>query len=538
MQSLFASGRAVRRLAATVLVGLGAVAAGCDEEARPAAYVPEELVGDDPASIVVERLTATIGPEGGTLAGAADGAFAGFSLEIPAGALAAPTEVSVAGVVDPTPLALTAARVGPQFALEPAGLELAVPARLTVPFDPDLRQGWDVPDADCRVWYRDGEGWSKADQTGSTAEGVSIELPRLTTVAAGVFAVSRVPACQLRGDCPPSVGDQGCLVGETFCLTRLVPPPAPAFDFNSITVQDGQAWYLTSPGLNQYAIVTYDLASTVGAATTSVALAAPPTRTVSTRGRVAVEPNGNLWLGLVGYGNVRFRAAASATRFDTSSALSPQGLLFLPIEQRIMRFTLENGASGREVVGVLSNTPRFRLGVGVSDTPISVLGIRQDGRAAALVGGSIALATSRSGLYPRPGVPDSFLDVCGASATLSATYDVSSRQQAVACQGNRVSNGIARQLAEPGHAISSLAIDNAQNVYVVDATIAQITRIDALGGVTTVGLSSAQPGTAAYDRLLPRAIRYEPAFDMLVLFTRGSNASGAPDVYLIEQFKD
>ncbi|MEZ4464985.1 MAG: hypothetical protein R3F43_10925, partial [bacterium] len=419
----------------------------------------------------------------------------------------------------------------------PAGLALAVPARLTVPFDPDLRQGWDVPDSDCRVWFRDGEGWSNADQVGSTPAGVTIELSSLTTVAAGVFAVSRVPACQLRGDCPPSVGDQGCLVGETFCLTRLVPPPAPVIDFNSITVQDGQAWYLTSPALNQYAIVAYDLASTVGAATTSVALSGPPSRSVSTRGRVAVEPNGNAWLGLIGYGNVRFRSAASATRFDTASTLSPQGVVFLP-EQRIMRFTLENGASGREVVGVVSNSRRFELEVSVADTPITVRDVRQDGPAnATLISSAVGVAASRSGLFPGPAA-GRFNDVCGASSTLSATYEVSSRQQAVACQGDRVYNGISRQLAEPGHAISSLAMDNAQNVYVIDATIAQISRIDAEGGVTTVALSSAMPGTADYDRMLPRAIRYEPGFDMLVLFTRGNNASGAPDVFLIEQFKN
>ncbi|MCB9520935.1 MAG: hypothetical protein H6700_06840 [Myxococcales bacterium] len=35
-----------------------------------------------------------------------------------------------------------------------------------------------------------------------------------------------------------------------------------------------------------------------------------------------------------------------------------------------------------------------------------------------------------------------------------------------------------------------------------------------------------------------RHLRHEPGFDMLVLFTKGTNSSVAPDICLIEAFRD
>ncbi|MCB9520930.1 MAG: hypothetical protein H6700_06815 [Myxococcales bacterium] len=525
------NGRTALATAAILLLG----ACGADEEANDNGET--ELVEDDPAGIVIETLSATIGADGGSLQGEPGTAFEGFSLVVPAGALTDDTLIEVSGVVDPTPLAATAARVGPQFAIAPSGLELAVPASVTVPYDHVLRDAWDVPDSDCRVWFRDGEGWSNAAQTSSTADGVTVEIPLLSTVAAGVFSFSRPMSCLATGTCPPSVGDQGCLVGDTFCLTRLVPPSVAAWEFSSVNVESGFAYFLTSPGTNQFAIAKYDLASTNGATTTTVPLSGTPSRSVSTRGRVAVEPNGNLWLGLVGYGNVRFRPSASANRFETSTSTSPQGVVY---QNAPIRFVLRSASTDRELAGFNGTNEVITLPVSSVDTPISAIASRNDiptTRSVFTTG--VAVATSRSGTFPTPrGTSGNFRDVCGSALTQSGTLDASNAHQAVGCGSNEVASSVLSGRINVGQAVSSLAIDDQENVFVIDQSIAQITRVDAEGGVTTVALTDAAPGTPANERMLPRAIRYEPGFDMLVLFTKGTNSSGAPDIYLIEAFRD
>jgi hypothetical protein len=65
------------------------------------------------------------------LVGAAGTAFAGVRVEIPPGALGAPTEITLAKVDSATPLPPTAVGCGPMFALAPSGLRLAQPASVT-----------------------------------------------------------------------------------------------------------------------------------------------------------------------------------------------------------------------------------------------------------------------------------------------------------------------------------------------------------------------------------------------------------------------
>lgn len=489
---------------------------------------PNDEQGDDPATIVIERLSARVGPAGGTLEGAEGSAFDGFRLVIPAGALDEEVEVVVSGGADPTPLAQSAERVGPQFSIEPAGLVLKSPASLSVPFDESLRQAWDVLDEECRVWYRDGDGWSNAEQTASTPTSVTVDLPKFSVAAAGVFAIAKATSCQLLNNCQAVVGPSGCLVGDTFCLTKLVAPKVGAFDTRSITTQDGFAYFLTQSGLNQFAIAKYDLLSTNGATTTSVALSATPSRAVASKGRIAVDPNGDLWLGMLGYGNVRFRPKTSATRFDTSNdGQSPTGVLYDDASGQPFRFILKAlSGGGREV-----QTSQYSKNAGASTgTEVRILGDNGKDSFAkriAVVSTDIGLSTSAQ----------SFVDVCKASNTLNSTFEISREHHAVGCLNRKVFSSVLTALIDTGN-VSSLAIDNGGNTFVVDSSVPEITRIDKFGGVTSVALTTAAAGSLEANKMLPMAIRYEPGLDMLVLFTRGNNSNAAFDIYLIEAFRD
>jgi hypothetical protein len=77
----------------------------------------------------------TIGPEGGSIH-VSTGALAGASIMIPPGALAMP--VAITCFQDLASLAPGFIDVGPAVRIEPVGLALAVPALLTLPFDPAL----------------------------------------------------------------------------------------------------------------------------------------------------------------------------------------------------------------------------------------------------------------------------------------------------------------------------------------------------------------------------------------------------------------
>jgi hypothetical protein len=521
-------------LAATFAAAIGLSA--CDD----AVVAVQEDLPDDETTIVVNELRATIGPDGGTLDGGEDGPLAFFKLVIPAGALDEATEIVVRATVDPTPLAVTAERIGPHYAIEPAGLVLSAPAELTVAFDPALREQWDTPDDECRVWFRDGEGWSRAEPTGATPQSVTVALPKLTTVAAGVSFVSRVPACELTGSCAPTTGDQGCLAGETFCLTRLVPPSKVPFEYSSVTTANGFAYFLTSPAINQFAIAKYDLLSTNGATTSTVALTATPTTTVSSRGRIAIDSAGDLWLSLTGYGNVRFRAAAAAARFDTSSTVVPAGVVFAPSTSELYRFVISTVNGVRGLRGTTSNFSQLLIALVTGDNFVAAGLIRPiAGRTSSYGSNVVATVANTSGIAPRAlSTGYTFKDPCGAATTHHHTFDTTVSQFAVGCANSTVFNSFSERPAAVGHTVSSLTVDNSGNTFVVSTSMAQLTRIDSIGGVSEVLLSTATPGTIDYDRMIPRAIRFEPSLNMLVLFTRGNNASGAPDVFLIEAFEE
>jgi hypothetical protein len=525
--------RSLRFLAPAAALVVGLTGAGCGGEpgdtAEPTQAQGDE--GDAPESIATATLEATVGAEGGTLEGAIDGPFAGFRLVIPAGALAADTQVTVRAVVDPTPLALTAERIGPHFSIEPAGLELAVPAALTVPFDQQLRQAWDTPDTECRVWLRDGEGWSRAEQTASTPEGVTIALPRLTVAGAGVLVAAKSLKCKLTNSCA-AAGASGCLAGSTFCLTRLAPPPVSVFDTSSLTIENGFVYFLHSPAANTFTVARYDTLSTTGATTTYVPLAAAPSQPVFSRGRLTPLPSGDVWAGLVGYGNVRFRASAGAARFDTSTTLQPLGAV--PLEGASVPVRLTRSASGSTAsLKVTTSTTYVASPLSSADIVFARPVRHVAGNEFRLVSGEVAFIGSTSGFGSFDvGQLAKREDSCGSAFTVH--LDVNDQQRAVACSDGRLFNDYTKDIAV-GVTVGSMVLDDALNTFITDPTRAEITRVSADGGLTTVALTSAAPGTPEHDGMLPRAIRFEPHTGMLLLVTRGNNASGTPDFYLVDK---
>jgi hypothetical protein len=143
----------------------------------------------DAASGGADDLTATIGPEGGELVGAPGSALAGVHVVIPPGALSSATDLKVSLADDSTPLPTTAVRCGPTISIEPANLALALPATVTVPFDETVVDDSLRFDDDVKVWVRNGDKWGQQKQVDSATGEVTIELPALTHVAAGVTRV-------------------------------------------------------------------------------------------------------------------------------------------------------------------------------------------------------------------------------------------------------------------------------------------------------------------------------------------------------------
>jgi ZU5 domain len=132
------------------------------------------------------ELQGTIGAEGGELVGASGTALAGVHLVIPPGALGAPTAITIRPAGDSTPLPATAVRCGPMFAIEPAGLTLATPAALTLPFDETVVNDQNRFDDEVKVWVKNGDAWGQRLQTDDSPGLVTIDLDALQTVAAGV----------------------------------------------------------------------------------------------------------------------------------------------------------------------------------------------------------------------------------------------------------------------------------------------------------------------------------------------------------------
>ncbi|MBI4956734.1 MAG: hypothetical protein HY908_32245 [Myxococcales bacterium] len=218
---------------------------GCGEESS------------DP-NVVVESATALstiIGADGGVLEGDPGGNFAGVRLDIPAGALATDTEISISLPTAPQPfLPGSAEGVGPTFVIEPAGLALAASATLTLPVSADERERFLVEAGDCKVWQRNGDGWSRLENIAATDTTVTVATSVLDTAAAGVLVVPKL----IKGACD-GVPNTNCMLlscntpGQ-FCLEDLDAVPG------STQVVSGKHLFYREPvtGQNGFA-VRFDL---------------------------------------------------------------------------------------------------------------------------------------------------------------------------------------------------------------------------------------------------------------------------------------
>jgi hypothetical protein len=131
-------------------------------------------------------LHGVIGAQGGELVGAQGSALEGVHLVVPAGALAADTDISIVPAAANVALPTTAVRCGPEFTIEPVGLALTAAATLTLPFDEDAVTQNLRFDDEVKVWSLDGGAWGQVKQIDSSEGRVEIELSKLETYAAGV----------------------------------------------------------------------------------------------------------------------------------------------------------------------------------------------------------------------------------------------------------------------------------------------------------------------------------------------------------------
>jgi ZU5 domain len=131
-------------------------------------------------------LQANIGPEGGELVGVQGSALEGLRMSIPAGALSQTThiEISAASAIKPLPSAAVAC--GPIFDIQPAGLKLAAPATLTLPFDESKVTDNLRFDDQVKVWALDNDTWGQLLQIDSSQGSVSVETQTLQAAGAGV----------------------------------------------------------------------------------------------------------------------------------------------------------------------------------------------------------------------------------------------------------------------------------------------------------------------------------------------------------------
>ncbi|NOU31439.1 MAG: hypothetical protein HOO96_26370 [Polyangiaceae bacterium] len=297
--------------------------------------------------VVVTGDSAEIGPKGGELKGALEGSFAGFSIKIPAGALKDTVKVSFVGISDDTPLPDTAERVGPQIAIQPAGTQLAMPAELTVPLDPERLESYDGTPETCKVWARKGDGWERVEALRHGLGSVTVPIRTFATAAAGV---TFVPTAACKGCTPAPVADSGpaCdALSATYCIVKLPRPENMTFldEFASLTVAGTKVYWAAVVDGNP-TVLRYDLQNPVGSAFVYPSWAGAASGPTSTRGRVAVVSENEVWASFAGYGNLRFRAGAPAEAYDVPPTVQPAGVSTDGVG-RLLRFSRQSVGSNK-----------------------------------------------------------------------------------------------------------------------------------------------------------------------------------------------
>ena len=493
-----------------------------------------------------EVLTATIGAAGGTLEGKEGGAFEGFRLVVPAGALDADVELRVEGVIDPTPLPSTAAGIGPQFAILPAGLAFTVPVKLTVPFTPKLRQRWETPDQECRVWYRDGDAWARAEPIASSNAGVTVELGATTTAGAGVIKSIFPTGCLFNCD-PPPPPVATCLDGDRLCIEKIGTQHVND-RFSTYSYTQGVLYWLTSPASNRIALAGFDVLKrqslpTSGALLTNTAATVP-------MGEVVVDRDGARWLGIRNVGNVRFNGTQLPTLFDSPGSNLPLGVTLDTPTGAVIRYRynqLTISAAGRVAANVSAVRDGRTFGLGLSMDTAILDEVLQLGRATST---SIAAQISASGwgsVVRTVGVKATTrgADVsCGNQefASLRAVSVSQTRNKEVAIcvakdrGGALIVNKVARVEFPVGQVPFGLTtIDSRDTVYLADLQRAQLTRFATDGSITVIPLTSAAPSSDEYAAMIPESIHYDSGLDTLYVVTRGT--AGTPAFHQLTKLR-
>jgi hypothetical protein len=294
-----------------VWTGLAFFLAACDPAATP------DEPGDSGTTVAPdpEELRATIGPAGGVLEGEEGSIFAGIRLDIPPGALSEPTEITLRTGFDPVPLASTSEAIGPLVRMTPEDLVLAAPATLTVPLDPSIVAGFGLTPADCRVWQREGEGWTQLPQVQSTEDTVSVEIDDLAAASAGLNIPLRPPAPPSLCDTIPGLCAPPCTEPDGFCVEQLPAYPTPMTGQRLTRVTSSEIGYLTVSAPDTITPVRVAVGAT--SALTWTGLRAP---SAIVRGHLTFDSAGNPWQAVRGFGSVRFARTAAPTLFDTGSA--------------------------------------------------------------------------------------------------------------------------------------------------------------------------------------------------------------------------
>ena len=153
--------------------------------------------------------SATIGSQGGEIVGAKGSALEGVKLTIPAGALASDTRIDIRPSVQEASLPSSAVGFGAQFAIGPAGTQLAKPAQLTLPFDEDVVTANDRFDDEVDIWVREGDHFGQRKQVEGASGSVTVDISSLDLVTAAVG--SPAPGDVVRFDLHPNPQFLRCL---------------------------------------------------------------------------------------------------------------------------------------------------------------------------------------------------------------------------------------------------------------------------------------------------------------------------------------
>lgn len=504
-----------------------------------------------------------IGPEGGVLEGAAGGLFAGVRLEIPPGALARPTMITLRRGETDVPLAPNSERIGPMFAIEPAGEALAMPALLTLPFAPRMRSALETTDESCRAWLFADGAWTNVSQVASTSASVTVRIERLSVATAGAFNIARPPLCLSLGGCGASRPSNRCRSqAGGFCLLEL---PAPRVrvppDFRQISVENGVVSYLGNVATREFAVGHYNVFSPSFEQTVSRTFVPPGDLSTARRGGIEQpvfrDLEGGYWVGLQGYGNIHFPANATPIAYDTAPAIRDRVF-------GVVRGTAPTRLYAEQIsVAVIVGTP-----------PISIYRLRATNLAANFTATVAATSDPRSDFFAQGDSRNTYTAIV-ETGSLSAAGSVSFRALPAGQRlGSEVSlaglvasvqqspNGsqivavvrsasaptsvlrtrsfvsgseLWTETSVPGVAIDAV-IENTGRMLSITSSRPEILVHTAGGGVAGVLLTVAAMGTPEYNRLLPRALRLLPETNQLLLVTVGDQATG-PLFFLLSDLR-